>query len=149
MFTQFKMTKNAKPLTADECNKLFELLDAYAQTEDGDWLNSVEYRAVDYYWSPAMTLDSGIMGAKPLLKNSIYLMPSNTADTVFWIELIASTVVHELRHVYQQNRLGKVLWSILKLPEYIPGLYGKVYIEKDAFAAGDKADLFFTCRNRR
>ena len=147
MFTIFTMKQNSRPFSDGEKARLFDLLDMYASTEFGKWMTELDYRGCDYNWCDSMTMDNGILGARPLFGKDIYLAPEpsgNWSDIVVstWIEGIAPVAIHELRHLWQQKRYGKVMWSMLRLPEVIPFLYGKVFIEKDAFAVQEKAEKF-------
>ena len=147
MFTIFTMKQNSRPFSDGEKARLFDLLDMYASTEFGEWMTELDYRGCDYNWCDSMTMDNGILGARPLFGKDIYLAPEpsgNWSDIVVstWIEGIAPVAIHELRHLWQQKKYGKVMWSMLRLPEVIPFLYGKVFIEKDAFAVQEKAEKF-------
>ena len=147
MFTIFTMKQNSRPFSDGEKARLFDLLDMYASTEFGKWMTELDYRGCDYNWCDSMTMDNGILGARPLFGKDIYLAPEpsgNWSDIVVstWIEGIAPVAIHELRHLWQQKKYGKVMWSMLRLPEVIPFLYGKVFIEKDAFEVQEKAEKF-------
>ena len=93
-----------------------------------------------------MNTDNGIMGARPLFGNDIYIMPvqnnaSNINVTKDWIESIASVAIHELRHLWQQKKYGKLAWSVLVFPEkVIRPLYGELFIEGDAFDIEGEAE---------
>lgn len=145
MLTTRKMKKSSRPLNADERQMLITILDSYAGTDEGKWLATIPYTECEYFWCGAMTTESGVLGARPLFGKDIYLAPSPTgsehpAMIQHWIESIAPTAIHELRHLYQQKCYGKILWSILRLPELLPFLYGKVLIEKDALQIEEQAD---------
>lgn len=144
MLTTRKMKKSSRPLNADERQMLITILDSYAGTDEGRWLATIPYTECEYFWCKAMNCDNGILGARPLYGKDIYLAPNPGATTPevikHWIECIAPTAIHELRHLYQQNVYGKILWSILRLPELLPCLYGKVLIEKDALKIEEQAD---------
>ena len=147
MLTTFNMKKNSRPFSDGEKTRLFDLLNMYATMEFGEWLLELDYRGCDYRWCDLMTVDNGILGARPLFGKDIYLAPEpsgngNEIAVSTWIEGIAPVAIHELRHLWQQKKYGKVMWSILRLPEVIPFLYGKVFIEKDAFAVQEKAEKF-------
>lgn len=147
MLTTFNMKKNSRPFSDGEKARLFDLLNVYATMEFGEWLLELDYRECDYRWCDLMTVDNGILGARPLFGKDIYLAPEpsgngNEIAVSTWIEGIAPVAIHELRHLWQQKTYGKVMWSILRLPEVIPFLYGKVLIERDAFAAQEEAEKF-------
>ena len=147
MLTTFNMKKNSRPFSDGEKIRLFDLLNVYATMEFGEWLLELDYRECDYRWCDLMTVDNGILGARPLFGKDIYLAPEpsgngNEIAVSTWIEGIAPVAIHELRHLWQQKTYGKVMWSILRLPEVIPFLYGKVLIERDAFAVQEEAEKF-------
>lgn len=147
MLTTFNMKKNSRPFSDGEKTRLFDLLNVYATMEFGEWLLELDYRECDYRWCDLMTVDNGILGARPLFGKDIYLAPEpsgngNEIAVSTWIEGIAPVAIHELRHLWQQKTYGKVMWSILRLPEVIPFLYGKVLIERDAFAVQEEAEKF-------
>ena len=147
MLTTFNMKKNSRPFSDGEKTRLFDLLNMYATMEFGEWLLELDYRECDYRWCDLMTVGNGILGARPLFGKDIYLAPEpsgngNEIAVSTWIEGIAPVAIHELRHLWQQKTYGKVMWSILRLPEVIPFLYGKVLIERDAFAVQEEAEKF-------
>ena len=147
MLTTFNMKKNSRPFSDGEKARLFDLLNVYATMEFGEWLLELDYRGCDYRWCDLMTVDNGILGARPLFGKDIYLAPEpsgngNEIAVITWIEGIAPVAIHELRHLWQQKTYGKVMWSILRLPEVIPFLYGRVLIERDAFAIQEEAERF-------
>ena len=139
--------KSRIPLSNNELNYLFEILETYAKSKNGSWMNEISYKDVSYYWSSSLNLDNGILGIRPVFKNEIYLMTNlnNTSNEMLiksWIKLIAATTIHELFHMYQQQKYGKLLWMIMKIPEVIPCLYGKVFIEKEAIKIENEATEF-------
>jgi len=138
MLTFVKIVKESTEFCKSEKDYLMAILGSYSKTDNGDWINDIDYRDCKYYWCNAMNADNGVLGARPLFGESIYLaaMPNNSCVPAIinsWIESLAPTAIHELRHLWQQQACGKVLWSIIRLPEVIPALYGKVIMEKDAF----------------
>lgn len=145
MMTMRKIKNNSRMFSQCEKDWLIDILDAYAKTPEGHWLNSVLYAtSVEYFWCDCMEAGNGILCARPLFGNEIFLAsnPGATYPEVIkhWIECIAPTAIHELRHLYQQKVYGKLLWAILRLPEVLPCFYGKLLIEKDALAIEEQAD---------
>lgn len=146
MLTIFKIKKNSRPLTVIEKEWLLTILKAYANTKEGAWLKEVDYANCKYHWCDSMNTDNGVMGARPLFGNDIYIMPvqnnaSNVNVTKDWIESIASVAIHELRHLWQQKKYGKLAWSVLVFPEkVIRPLYGELFIEGDAFDIEGEAE---------
>ena len=143
MPTIFEIKKTRNKFTENEKNELFRLLEYYASRKEGEWLNSMDWKnEFEYYWCGAFR-GGDILGAKPLIGNAIYiqerLQPPIEGAELFWVQLMSSTVVHELRHAWQQKRYGKILWCLLYFPEHLPFLYGKGLIEGDAFKISDEA----------
>ena len=135
MITIFNMTENTPPLSDEQRQELFRCIDAYAITQDGEWLQALEYRKYDYFWKADLE-NSDIMAVRPLFGNKIILQPAGE-NPAFWVQLIAPATIHELRHIYQRKRLGLLLYCLLApigrlLPESAP-------LEKDAFKQQDKA----------
>ena len=121
MFTVLSL-RNSYPLSADQRAYLMELLDAYALTEGGSWLNYVGYKDFAFKWCDKMNLDNGIMGAfSPLYKNTIFMLPDSNkafqdqACSHFWVQLLFPTVVHQLRHAWQYQTMG-LLYTLACLP---------------------------------
>ena len=145
MFTIWTARKHSRQFSEEELGWLTDILKAYSATAAGAWLDDVDYLKCEYRWCDAMDADSGILGARPLFGKDIYLAPNPNGSTLpeaqkFWIESISPIAVHELRHLWQQDVYGKVLWSIMRLPECLPFLYGKVFIERDAFDIQEEAE---------
>ena len=62
MFTIFSLLKS-NPVSDTEKRQFWRLIESYASTESGKWLNDFQWKAFDIRWCPAM-LDSGaVMGA--------------------------------------------------------------------------------------
>jgi len=142
------MKRNSRPFSTIEREWLTSILRKYASSEQGGWLTTVPFDTeCKYNWCDAMDLDNGVLGARPLYGSDIYLAPppnGRDKETVVrdWIVSLASIAIHELRHMWQQNQFGLVAWSILRLPEVFPLLYGKVVVERDAFAIENEAEKF-------
>jgi len=131
MFNTFSLLKN-RALTEDQKKQFHELLETYSRSQQGQWLSEIPYHQFEIRWCDAMTIDSGIMGAYvPWFGRKVFLMPSepplikNMPDP--WPELIAPTLVHELRHAWQFQKY-KLLYIICCLP----GLR-QITLEKDAW----------------
>lgn len=145
MLTFVKIAKESTEMRNSEKGYLISILKRYSTTSDGKWINDVDYENCQYYWCNAMNTDNGVLGARPLFGKSIYLaaMPNSSCIPAIvnsWIESLAPTAIHELRHLWQQQVYGKLLWSIIRLPEVMPALYGKVLIERDALKTQDLAE---------
>ncbi len=146
--TTSRMKKNSRRLSTIEREWLVSILRRYACTEQGEWLRNVSFDVqCQYYWCDAMNMENCILGARPLIGKDIYLAPppngsSNEVVVRDWIMSLASVAIHELRHRWQQQEFGLVVWSVLRLPEVLPPLYGKVLIERDAFAIENEAEEY-------
>ena len=128
MFTLFQL-KNCVPVSHAEHEALCRVLDDYAKTSAGTWLNNVPYRGFTFKYCPAMK-NSDVMGCwEPLFLNTVFLQPSDTPgpDPVAWIETIAPTAIHELRHSWQYRK--KPLAYIVCC---LPGLR-EITLERDAW----------------
>ena len=139
MITIFNCTKNTENLTPLERKELFKYIDAYKDTQEGEWLKQVTYRSVTYKWGKDL-IGTDVMGIRPitLCDDVIVLQPSANPND-FWVQLMASTAIHELRHIYQQMKYGLLVYSIMSIPSKIPFLYHVSPLERDAFTEQDKA----------
>lgn len=143
MFTIFCL-KNSSLLTADEQAYLHRMLAAYSFTQNGLWLQSLQWEQFEFRWCPAMTVGNGILGCfTPLHPKTVFLQPrENTIPClegmgrVFWLEQLFPTVIHELCHArqWQKSKIGYLLCAL-------PLLRGKT-LEIDALIAGDEAEKF-------
>jgi hypothetical protein len=137
--------KSRKPFSENELSWLYEILEKYSNSEIGSWLYEISYKEISYYWTTALNIENGVIGLKPVFGNEIYMMASDSNHEKIkksWIQSITSTIIHELYHIYQQHKYGKLLWIILRIPELMPNLYGKIFIEKDAFKIENEATEF-------
>ena len=116
MFTTSKL-KNSTKIADSQVDEFHRLLDLYANTTRGRWINDINYKDYILYWCHSMNTDNGVMGAFiPSKGKRVYLLPeSNRQSTNFWCSLIASTLVHELRHAWQYQN-NKILYTICCLP---------------------------------
>ena len=156
MFTVFDLIKSY-PMTEMERRLLIWYLEKYSSTEAGLWLKSIHFRSLEYWYCYGMT--AGVMGAfLAVLKKYIFLMPGHgetdpmeyfanpitkwevkNPDTLTkWVGLIVSTAVHELRHKYQRQRMGAILYMICALP-----LIREFTIEMDAHRIWRQCDPYF------
>ena len=140
----FTITKGSTKFTEDQTTVLMDVLHRYSQTEDGKWLQEIDYTNVVYKWSPAME-NSYVMAAKPLFGNSILVCPSG-GNPAYWVSLTTPAIVHELRHLWQRKRntVRYALWSLASRLVLIfsEDLYMAVPTEKDAFDQQDKVSEF-------
>ncbi len=135
MFTLFHL-KNSKPVTAAEHDALCRVLDDYARTPAGVWLANLPYHRFTYKYCPAMA-DSDVMGCwLPMYETTVFLRPCDVPgpDSVTWIETIAASVIHELRHAWQFKR-APLLYILACLP-----MIRDLTIERDAKQITEKAD---------
>lgn len=140
----FTITKGSTKFTEDQMAVLMDALHRYSQTEDGKWLQEIDYTNVVYKWSPAME-NSYVMAAKPLLGNSILVCPSG-GNPDYWVSLITPAIVHELRHLWQKKRntIRYAMWSLVGRLVFLfsEDMYMTVPTEKDAFDQQDKVSEF-------
>ena len=143
MFTSFSLLRS-RTASYIEHHELRKLLDYYAATEEGKWLQSLNYRSFTIKWCDAMATDNtGIMGAFAVWSpTTIYLLPLGAPppppgfrDT--WLTLIAPTLVHELRHAWQYRK-SKLLYALCCLP----GLRA-ITLERDAWRQTQPAQKYF------
>ena len=143
MFTAASLI-NSRLVSEEEKHRLIALMDAYAKTEKGKFLNYINYRNIDFYWCDEMKDSGGVMGAWLFwLGARVYLLPWNDASTPSakggdtWCSLIAPTLVHELCHVWQYKR-SWLLYILSCLP-----IVRKYTIEKEANVVWKDAIKFF------
>lgn len=146
MFNTFDLIVSY-PVPVNERKEFDYLLAAYAAMPKGRWLNDLAWRGFEFKYCQKMA-GSSVMGAFVVTApRTIYLMPSSVntfSDPVFnpkgrsnWPELIASTLVHELRHAWQYRR-WKWLYVLCCLP-----VIREFTIEVDAKRVQKDADAFF------
>lgn len=138
MFTVFALAKSV-PLTDGQRERLMHYVSRYAKTRNGLWLNDFEFRAIKLEWCYAMKPADGVLGAFSFLTGKVYLQPEEIdkiARGSAWAELLAPTLIHELRHVwqYKRNPLKYILCSI-------PGLR-QITLERDAWRETEPAQDF-------
>ena len=138
MFTVFALAKSV-PLTDGQRERLMHYVSRYAKTRNGLWLNDFEFRAIKLEWCYAMKPSDGILGAFSFLTGKVYLQPEEIdkiARGSAWVELLAPTLIHELRHVwqYKRNPLKYILCCI-------PGLR-QITLERDAWRETEPAQDF-------
>ena len=141
MFTTFSLLKSQE-VNADEKRQFWRLLETYSKTDAGNWMNDFQWRAFIINWCPAMLDSDGVMGAYvPWLGNKVFLLPSDSPVVAgredYWPGLIASTLVHELRHAWQYRR-NPILYVICCLP-----VLREFTLERDAWAITKPAEDFF------
>ena len=112
-----------------ERNRMFRRVNQFAQTENGEWLNSINWQAVNLKWACRMNQKNGVMGCLFATYKTIYLMPEDvymSGKNSGWPELIVPTLIHELRHKWQYER-NKLLYILCCVP-----VVREWTIEKDA-----------------
>lgn len=106
MFTLFDLSDSYE-VPESERNRMFRRVNQFAQTENGEWLNAINWRAVNLKWALGMTRKKSVIGCFVFKSNTIYLQPENVYESTKysqWVELIAPTLIHELRHKWQYER---------------------------------------------
>lgn len=144
MITALNIGKGAKPFTEDQLNELIRCISIYQQSPEGSWLNDVPYKNYSYKWQPAFE-GADVMAGVPLLGDSIYVQPNGNNPT-YWVQIIAPAIIHELRHKWQKQKYGTLVYSLLAVLSKIPCLYEAAPLEKDAFYHQDKSN---ECLNQR
>lgn len=135
MFTTFSLKKE-NPLTHKELMALFRLVELYQNTPQGRWLLDLPWALYKFYWCEAMR-NGAVMGAyAPSKGRSIFLQPHHE-NGKSWLECIASTIIHELRHAWQYER-NPAKYIASSLP-----LVRELTLERDAKAIDEKARPFF------
>lgn len=138
MFTLFDLTDSYE-IPEAERNRMFRRVKQFSQIPEGEWLNAINWRAVNLKWANGMTQENGVMGCFVFATNTIYLMPEDvyvSGKNSGWAELIAPTLIHELRHKYQFER-NKLLYIFCCLP-----FLREWTIEKDAWKTTQFAQEF-------
>ena len=140
MFTIFHARKNRIPLYEKEKSYLFMRFSAHMEKNpEAMWLLAVNYRNVEWFWSPGMNAENGVMGCADPIRNAVYLMREPNVDIIeelhkgekfdtFWLSNLFPIAVHELRHVWQYKR-SPVIYTLLSLP----GIR-EISLEADAWA---------------
>lgn len=138
MFTLFDLPESYD-VPENERNRMLRRVKQFAQLPEGEWLNAINWQAVNLKWCCGMTQENGVMGCFVFATNTIYLMPEDvyvSGKNSGWAELIVPTLLHELRHKYQFER-NKLLYILCCLP-----ILRELTIEKDADKITKKADEF-------
>ena len=140
----FTITKGSTKFTEDQMAVLMDVLHRYSQTDNGKWLQEIDYTNMVYKWSPAME-NSYVMAACPLFGKSIYAMP-RASSPEYWVLLVTPAIVHELRHKWQKKQ-GLVKYVICSVVSRIfmlfsEKLYQETLMEKSAFEQQDKVSEF-------
>lgn len=140
MFTIFSLFKS-RSINFAERHAFHDLINSYAQTQEGAWLNSFQWRAYTIKWCDAMA-NTDIMGAFSLfMGKKIFLQPSSNpiypGMPDFWPQSIASTLVHELRHVWQY-RNNRPLYILCCLP-----VVRQITLERDAERVQAQVEEYF------
>lgn len=136
----FQVTKNSYEFTSEQLALLLQHIDNYRKTPEGSWLADIDYRQCKFMWAPALE-DSFIMAANPMIGKSIYVRPE-WGNPDYWVSLITPSVVHELRHKWQIQKYGILLYSISTVLSRIfllfsEDMYSRTLMEKQAFKDED------------
>ena len=138
MFTLFDLP-NSYEIPEAERQRMFRRVEQFAKLPGNDWLNYINYHGVNLKWANGMNQENGVMGCFVFATNTIYLQPENVYESSKysgWAELIAPTLIHELRHKwqYERNRIGYILCCLPFLRE--------ITIERDAWRITELAQEF-------
>lgn len=145
MFTILQL-KNSQPLNQACQQYIRETLNKFSLTTDGLWLRTLKIDTVQFKWCPAMQ-QSDILGAFcPVSSDTVYIQPhelsvnleqdAQTQLQITWLQSIFSTVVHQLRHMYQWRK-NKFSYTLASLP-----LLRQVTLQRDAQRVQVSAQLF-------
>lgn len=147
MLTIIGIVRKSRQMEQWEKDWLLHVIVEYAKSGNGSWLDEIPFEDCEYMWCDAMTCDNGVRGARPMFGKKIYLASCPNGEEHQpvirnWLETIAPVAIHELRHMWQQKKFGIPLWTLLRIPELFPPLYGKLIVERDAIAIEGEADEF-------
>lgn len=138
MFTLFDLPESYD-VSENEQNRMFRRVNQFAQLPEGEWLNSINWRAVTLKWACGMNQENGVMGCYVFANNTVYLQPEDvymSSKYSSWPELITPTLIHELRHKWQYER-NKLLYILCCLP-----FLREITIERDAWKTTQSAQDF-------
>ena len=138
MFTLFNLPESYD-IPENERNRMLRRVKQFSQIPEGEWLNAINWQSVNLKWACGMNQENGVMGCFVFANNTIYLQPENVYESSKysgWAELIAPTLIHELRHKWQFER-NKLLYILCCLP-----LLREITIEKDAWRITELAQEF-------
>ena len=138
MFTLFDLPESYE-VPEGERNRMLRRVKQFSELPEGEWLNAINWQAVNLKWCCGMTQENGVMGCFVFATNTIYLQPedlSMPSKTSCWPELMAPTLIHELRHKWQFEH-NKLLYVICCLP-----FLREITIEKDAEKITESAQEF-------
>ena len=144
MFTLFDLP-NSYEIPESERQRMFRRVEQFAKLPGNDWLNSINWQAVNLKWANGMTPENGVLGCFVFWTNTIYLQPEdvyNSGKGSQWPELQVPTLIHELRHKWQYER-NKLLYILCCLP-----ILREITIERDAEKITKKADEFCEAMDR-
>ena len=127
MFSIFDL-RNSRDLADYEKEYLMMLLNEAKQKEEFRWLNQLHLNSICIKECPKMS-GTDILGAfTPLAPDSIFIqrLTQYVPGRPFWLEIVFSTILHELRHMFQFKK-NRILYFLCTLP-FIRNLT----IERDA-----------------
>jgi len=145
MFTLFNLL-NSEKVTDTEREKILYYINKYKETNNSNWLNSLDLSKINFYWCKDITDENNVLGAwNPLFYNDIYVKSIDKSklngnkfnDQLvydFHFGLIIPTIFHELYHKYQCKKYTLPIYALLAIP-----LWREYTIEKSAYKISDNA----------
>ena len=105
--------KNYTKFSDDEKAQVIVYLDILSELKEFSYLKKFDYERVKFYWHHKMNVDNGILGAFSMLHpNTIFLMYCPSV-----IDILMSTITHELLHMYQfKYKYTPLVYILLQLP---------------------------------
>lgn len=131
-------------LSSKERGVIYEEVEKYARTQDGLWLNNMNYREYPLLWSKFMTTydEGSVLGSYTWYTGKIKLQWNESLEcdkSLTWCKLMAPTLIHELWHArqFKKNPIVYVLATLLTFT----GARERC-LEVSAREQGEKAEAF-------